>query len=82
MQDEPDVGSVGILEDVIDPGRVESAGSSDYAVNFVSARQEILCKVRSVLSGDSSYQRFPHQLSSRGLERVSLLSYINALSFM
>ncbi len=43
MQDEPDILSVRILEDVIDSGRVEGTGSSDYAVYLVAFMQQELC---------------------------------------
>ena len=56
MKEEPLTRNVGIAVDMINPLGVESAGSPDQAMDFVSLGEQKFSKIGSILAGDTGNQ--------------------------
>ena len=81
MQKQPRaaVDDMGVLIQVVNAFRVESARPADDAVDFITLRQQHFCQVRPILPGDAGNDCFLHVLPLIVIEQLVYRSYLNTI---
>lgn len=77
-KEEPGLGVVRVLIDVVDALRVESAGAADDAVDFIALREQELREIAAVLPGDARNECFFHENPPNRRSRIAKGYYIYA----